>query len=339
MTQESFIDVAELIDRTYAKSRNGDPRPHLGASQIGKPCSRQLWYSYHWVERSNHSGRLLRLFDRGHREEQVVYDLLRSIGARIQDPQAVGSALAGRFSGSCDGIITRLHPGISIEPMVLEIKTANDKSFKYLQKHGVQKAKPEHYIQMQTYMAWHHCKKALYFVVNKNDDTIYTEIVSYDEKVYRQALDKALNIVEATSPPERVSDEPDSFQCRFCDYKQVCHKGRIPEVNCRTCVHSTMVENNSVQCAKHNAMVPYEKQLQSKKCPSHLFNPSLVPYAQVDAGDDYIQYDADGIRLINSTQGEFPSVQFRIIDPKLLNDEYVAEIQNRFSAVFIEEME
>ncbi len=94
------------------------------------------------------------------------------------------STTGHHFQGNADGIITGL-PQAPKSPHLLEIKTASDKMFKDMQKSGVKKSKPEHYAQMQIYMKWSidqfgadGCQRALYFVVNKDNDDIYTCITS-----------------------------------------------------------------------------------------------------------------------------------------------------------------
>ena len=53
---------------------------------------------------------------------------------------------------------------------MLEIKTHNAKSCGTLKRQGVQKSKPRHWAQMQTYMGMAQLKRALYFAVNKDTD-------------------------------------------------------------------------------------------------------------------------------------------------------------------------
>lgn len=69
-------------------------RRYLGASQIGGACNRAAWYSFHWAGHSApQDPRMLRLFDRGHREEQRMIGYLRMIGVEVQehDPSTVPS--------------------------------------------------------------------------------------------------------------------------------------------------------------------------------------------------------------------------------------------------------
>lgn len=76
-----------MIDKdidAFAKNEYNDGhRSHLGASLIGEDCLMKLWFIFRWVQREDFSGRMLRLFQRGHREEQVFIEYLRGIGCTV----------------------------------------------------------------------------------------------------------------------------------------------------------------------------------------------------------------------------------------------------------------
>ena len=60
-----------------------DPREYLGASQIGNPCSRALWYSFRFATKPEpHTAREERLFNRGNIEEPVIEADLKRAGAK-----------------------------------------------------------------------------------------------------------------------------------------------------------------------------------------------------------------------------------------------------------------
>lgn len=71
------------IDAWCAKTYDDGPRNHLGASLIGRECSRFLWYTFRWVKHFKFDGRMQRLFQRGHREEAQMIAMLEGIGARV----------------------------------------------------------------------------------------------------------------------------------------------------------------------------------------------------------------------------------------------------------------
>jgi hypothetical protein len=59
----------EAIFAAYEADAHQGFRLHLGASLIGKPCERSLWYDFRWTTVAQHPGRLLRLFETGQLEE------------------------------------------------------------------------------------------------------------------------------------------------------------------------------------------------------------------------------------------------------------------------------
>lgn len=76
--------IVELIDQATAVN-NQEPRHHLGASEIGGHCMRAVWYSFRGVASQTHEGRMLRLFNRGHEEEDRLIRWLRMAGAEVRD--------------------------------------------------------------------------------------------------------------------------------------------------------------------------------------------------------------------------------------------------------------
>lgn len=71
------------IDRYCVQTYDDGHRNHLGASLIGRECSRYLWYVFRWVYHKQFDGRMYRLFNRGHREEDRFCEWLRGIGCIV----------------------------------------------------------------------------------------------------------------------------------------------------------------------------------------------------------------------------------------------------------------
>ena len=67
--------IAELIDTAHEKKADNH-REHLGASLLGHPCDRYLWLTFRWAVKPTFPGRLLRLFRRGHNEEDTVVSVI-----------------------------------------------------------------------------------------------------------------------------------------------------------------------------------------------------------------------------------------------------------------------
>lgn len=276
-------------------------RSHMGASLIGGECSRSVWYSWHWVTRGNFSGRMLRLFNRGHMEEARFLAMLQMIGCKTANQDENGkqyriSAAGGHFGGSGDGMAYGL-PDVNLGQVVLlEFKTHSEKSFEklagkgwsaYLESiysgskgmfngAGVKLAKPQHYTQMQLYMRKMGYAATLYAAVNKNTDEIYMELVLLNPEHADRYLDLAETLVEMPNPPARINRNPGYFLCKWCDHRPVCHNlGKLPDKNCRTCQFSTPVMGNGEwACKKTGEILPKEKQFIG--CVEYVVNPLIT---------------------------------------------------------------
>ena len=185
------VTIQQLIDSAHSDKQE-PPRPHYGCSMAGRKCDRQLWLAHRWAVVEQFPGRILRLFRRGHNEEHTVVADLEAIGCTITDRQS-RVVFSAHVSGSVDGVIIGV-PGAPMSKHLLEIKTASKKQFDKIAKEGVQKAKPEHYVQQQLYMLGSHSaktwiggpppklKRSLYVVICKDDDRMHTERVRFDRE-------------------------------------------------------------------------------------------------------------------------------------------------------------
>lgn len=290
--------IVEAIEAAW-EARQDDQRTYLGASVLGNDCERQLWYDFRWAHPpKKFPGRMLRLFDTGHREEERIVADLRAIGVIVEDRDpSTGEQFAvvfadghggGHLDGECENV-----PGAEKTRHLLECKTHNDKSFKALKKDGVAKAKPTHYDQMQVYMHHRGLTRALYGAVNKNDDELYFERVKYDAARALSLVAKAERIVAAHTAPAKLHDDPDAkmaWQCRSCPALTVCHAGQPARRTCRTCLHATPAAGGAWTCGRFGRDLSADEQRVG--CPSHLYLPSLVAGEQIDAETDDLSVTA-----------------------------------------------
>ena len=289
----------EAIFAGYEADASDGFRSHLGASLIGKACERALWYDFRWTTKARFEGRVLRLFETGNREEERLVRNLRRTGATVLevDPETGRQfrvqAHGGHFGGSLDGVALHLLEAPKAWH-VLEFKTHSNKSFTDLVAKKVRESKPQHFAQMQIYMHLMGMNRAMYLAVNKDTDDLYVQRVEADVAYTEQLLEKARRIIFAPTPLPRISEEPSWYQCRLCDHADACHGTRVAEVNCRTCLHSSPVEGGW-HCDRHQK--PLSEVDQRTGCEQHLYLPPLVPAAQVDAGEDWVDYEfSDGVR-------------------------------------------
>jgi hypothetical protein len=265
--QSSLDDAArwikEQIDAACVVEYTDAWREHLGASVIGTPCERELAYAFRWIAAEKFDGRMLRLFQRGHREEQWMVSLLRMIGITVfdTDPKTNNqyrvSGHRGHFGGSLDGVAyldPERFPGFPTY-VLTEYKTFATSPFGTLLKQRVRRWRPKHYAQMCSYGVKMGIHLALYFGENKNDDDIYIEFVPLDHRLGMEWEKKAARIVDATALPAKLSLSPDHSDCKYCGASDVCHFNGPYMQNCRSCQNATPSDYGQWYCTHHKRIL------------------------------------------------------------------------------------
>jgi hypothetical protein len=258
-------------------------------------------------------GRILRLFRRGQNEEATIVADLKAAGIdiRANGNEQERIDFGCHIGGSVDGIIESGVPEAPTKRHISEFKTHSLKSFDDLERNGVEKSKPMHFVQMQLYMHGTGIDRALYVAVCKNDDRLYIERVRYDAKVAEDALERGKRLVRTDElPPPMPGASPSWYQCKFCDGFDICHGSRkikADAVNCRTCAHSTARESGEWHCQHHDVLIPLEESRKAHPC--HVIHPDLVPW-KLNADKSSAStacFEIDGRQVMNGQDG-FASV-------------------------------
>jgi len=352
LSTQIFDQIDEKIVELETRYRN-----HLGMSGIGDDDERKLWLGFRHCLNSSFEGRMLRLFNLGHRiEEQVVDDIKRtkviSVAAEDQDGnQFSASLLGGHFAGSCDGLLRGVFPEPDEEKIVLlEIKSANDKRFKQLQKERDYGGWSETYRwQIHCYMGALSLTHALVVVVNKNTSEIYSEIIPFDLSIWEKAQEKAKRIICSDTPPPPSRAESDwRMKNESSVYQDVYFKRRLPQsVNCRNCINSKpVVESHGATwyCSRSKRALTFEEQ--HAGCDDHLWIPALVnaDHLPDESNEDEIAYRV-GIKkifnVISSKRGEYrySSCEMRELSKAKFDLEMIENmepIRNEFDGTYVE---
>jgi hypothetical protein len=344
MDKKEHNTVAAIYAAYEDREAATDPRQYLGASVIGHNCAKYLWLSFRLAKREAFEGRMLRLFERGHREETRFVEDLRAIGVTVHDTDPQGgqwavSAFGGHFRGHMDGACVGL-PEAKAVWHVLEFKTHSAKSFAKLEKEGVIVSKPMHYAQMQVYMLLTGLEKALYLAVNKDTDALYSERFSLDKDVAQRLIDRASSIIFAAEPPLPLSKDPAYFECKWCHMHPICHGTDVPAVTCRSCAHATPQESGEWGC-EHYKMAPIPFATQQTGCDAHRYIPVLLAsFADFLGGNQ----DTNTVSYKNTlngghfTQGDGSATDFTSIeihaaqDKRAIGDPGFAALRKTFDA-------
>lgn len=286
--REVILDV----DDAYDDGVHDRFRSHMGVSTSGRSCARELWYKWRWAFHTKVSGRMLRLFNRGHLEEARFAAMLLAIGCELWRMESPGkqfrvSHFGGHYGSAIDGVVKGI-PEMPDENMLAEMKTHNEKSFKKLAgekdaagnylpgkyPQGVKVAKVEHWVQMQQYMEYFRLRYALYCAVHKDSDELYFEIVEFDPKGAAAWRERSRQIIFAREAPPKITDNASFWQCKYCDMRPVCHFDATPDFNCRTCAAAYPTDDGNWHCATHDhAIIDKDRQLVG--CPDWQQHPSF----------------------------------------------------------------
>ena len=237
----------------------------LGSSFIGEECVRQIWLEWRGFARGQFDGRMLRLFETGHlQEERIVADLRRA-GFAVWDKREDGRQFefvdqTGHFITKVDGVVKDVPD--SDKPHLLEIKTHNKKSFDGLLKKGVKDAKPLHYAQVQISMVLGGFASALYVALCKDDEQFHVERIEEDKAFQAKLRIKIEKLVDAQLRPGGISDDASSFGCKFCSMKAVCTKEAEPLRHCRTCAMCSAGAEGKWVCNLNNFTLTLDEQRQ-----------------------------------------------------------------------------
>lgn len=244
---------------------DGEHRNHLGASIIGDPCSRQLWYTFRWCKRQTFDGRMHRLFNVGNEAEPRFAKYLEGIGFKVirLDPDTgkqfrmVG--VNGHYGGSVDArLIAPERYQLNKDLVFLgEFKTNNTGSgFTKVDSEGVAKAKPRHYAQACQYGYKFDLDYCIYLIENKNDSHMYVKIFELDKNYGRLLEKKADDIINSPTPPARISENRSYFECQYCHYEHLCFDDEKVEKNCRSCKFAQPVADAQWHCHRWQAIIP-----------------------------------------------------------------------------------
>lgn len=211
-------------------------RDYLGASLIGEDCSRKIWYSYKKYPKLPFKAETLWAFEDGRRTEDLLAARLRMIdGIELHTHDEHGNqfgfaALGGKFKGHCDGVIR----GLKQAPTawnVWEAKCSKHEKFEQFKKEKSKNGEKNtlkawnanYFIQAQLYMHFLQIDRHYLIVALSGGRDVDSCRTEYQPDVAENAINKADSILQHNVPPKRISEKPDFYQCRWCDYREICH--------------------------------------------------------------------------------------------------------------------
>lgn len=230
-----YIDPVIEAMREQRIAKMGSTRDYIGASEIGNPCARAIWYNWKKYPQETRPAHVLWAADDGHRTESVIADRLRAVpGITLRTCLPNGDQYGfkkGNFAGHVDGLILGL-PQAPKTWHVWENKAKNQKGFdEFLkcisnvgEKRALQEWSKPYYVQAQCYMHAFGLTRHYLTVALAGARDVASCRTEYDKETALAAFDRAEKIASAKSPPPKISDKPDYYICRMCQFRKVCHE-------------------------------------------------------------------------------------------------------------------
>lgn len=228
--------VRAAVDAALAGRAAATPRrDYLGASRLGAPCARQLQFEYLKAPRdpgAEIDGRLARIFERGHRTEEMVAGWLAAaafdLRTAARDGSQFGFATAGgRIRGHIDGAIVHAPADLGgfaptlAAPALWECKALNARSWTDLVRRRLRASKPAYAGQVALYQAYMDLTEtpALFTAVNADTMQLHFELVPFDAELAQRLSDRGVTILAACDarewlpPRARDRDHPECLRC------------------------------------------------------------------------------------------------------------------------------
>ena len=319
----------DAVDQEIVRQNPPQQRPYVGASVLGRDCSREIHNMFRGVAPTHFNAATLRRFSNGFADEDLMGDRLDLVPSielirKRGDKQIQVTAFGGHFLGHMDGVIK----GVHVAPEgwhIWEHKSTAEKGYRALTraiaKHGEKGAlkawNETYHAQAQLYMGltldWPVPINRHYMTVSTPGGRDYQSIrTNYDSDAFKTYMQKAESIIFNLTPPDRISGDPEFFQCKWCTFHANCHEGKTAVVSCRTCVHVTPTEDGRWHCRFHDKHL--SRTAQENACNKHLFIPEYLPWANVTEMDqeaNEIHYRTpNGKDFTNCDTGDFATFRF-----------------------------
>jgi hypothetical protein len=220
------VAVNGAIDAALsARDKAQPPRRYVSTSGLGRECVRQIQYDYLAVPKDEGRAfepKTLRIFEAGHRAEEIVAGWLRAAGFDLRTQRPDGrqfgfSALDGRFRGHIDGCLVA-GPVAMEFPALWENKAVGAAPWKEIVKRGVVLARPIYAAQIALYQAYLDLPNpALFTALNRDTFELHCELVPLDSGLAQRTSDRAVETVRACDVQEllpRAAADRSSAICR-----------------------------------------------------------------------------------------------------------------------------
>jgi len=215
--------LKELIDKYYLDRQKDKEQKSFYISEASK-CPRQVFFKFKNAPRKEMEANILRLFDHGDHMHKLIMKPLLS----TRDIHVVCSEIdippQELVRGRADAIISD-----GRQLYVLDIKSMNSMIFRNLTA-----PKEENVDQIQLYLHYFKIPKGILLYIDKDKLELKEFSVVYNKSRAEKILGELANLkkqIDSNIIPSRIPDYPDNWQCRYCQFREICDMGEASEMN------------------------------------------------------------------------------------------------------------
>jgi len=213
--------LKELIDKFYIDKDHDRERHRFYVTDAGK-CPRSIFFKFKNAPAKDLTPEILRLLDHGDYIQMHILSNLFSLG--IVRASEVKIPPHNIISGRADAIVT-----LDNELYVIDVKGINSNSFRALEE-----PKTDNVNQIQLYLHFFKIQKGILLYVNKNTLELKEFLIPYSEDYCKKLIDDLVVLkakIDKNVIPARIDEYPQDYQCRFCQFKEVCHISGAKEID------------------------------------------------------------------------------------------------------------
>ena len=219
--------LKELIDKFYLdrereRKERGKERTRFYISEAGK-CPRSIFFRFKQAPAREIEAERLRLFEHGNYIHQLILRPLFSL--RLIRATEVDISPQEIITGRADAIIS-----VNGEPHVLDIKSISGR----MNLEKMKEPKIEDCYQIQLYLHYFGIKKGILLYLNKDTQELREFPITYNNELVKKLLanfEKLKSKIESDIVPPRLIDFPEGWQCRYCEFGEICRMAGANEVN------------------------------------------------------------------------------------------------------------
>lgn len=213
--------LKEVIDKFYLDGQKNKEQHHFYVSQAGK-CPRQIFFKFKNAPAEKMDARILRIYEKGEYLHRNIVSILIRLGIVVASEINIPSQ--EMISGRADVIVS-----LNGELYLVDIKSMNSMVFRNLTE-----PKEENVSQLQLYLHYFKIKKGILFYIDKDKQDIKEFIIDYNPTLAQSILDGFTSLkkkIENNIIPSRLPDYPDDWECKYCQFKEICIMGAPGEMN------------------------------------------------------------------------------------------------------------